>query len=76
LEAHFLGRLAAVSFTKFSQRVRPIYLFEFTMQSFYSKLASDLLDEISTPTATASDQPRVSTRHPQRILRWIGDMAY
>jgi hypothetical protein len=41
----FEVELSPVSFTRFSQRLRPNYLLKFTMQCFDSKIALDLLDE-------------------------------
>jgi hypothetical protein len=38
-------KLSAVSFTRFSQRIRPIYQLKFTVQRFGSEFAFDLLDE-------------------------------
>ena len=41
----FSVKLAAVSFTRFSQRIRSIHLLKVTMQRFGSQLGFDLLDE-------------------------------
>jgi hypothetical protein len=38
-------KLSAVSFTRFSQRIRPIYLLTFMVQRFGSEFAFDLLDK-------------------------------
>ena len=38
-------KLSAVSFTRFSQRICPIYLLKFMVQRFGSEFAFDLLDE-------------------------------
>jgi hypothetical protein len=37
--------LSAVSFTRFSQRIRPIYRPKFTVQRFGSEFAFDLRDK-------------------------------
>ena len=39
------SQFVPVSFTRFSQRIRPIYLLKFTVQRFGSEFAFDLLDE-------------------------------
>jgi hypothetical protein len=45
LAPHFAVNLSPVSFARFPQRIRPIYLLKFTVQRFGSEFAFDLLDK-------------------------------